>query len=208
MIIDYIKATTNLYGIVSKDKVIEIYNSQNDESITMDELENVVGEDRGEFLLKYHVGIYQNKFVSNRIDLTEHFHKILQIKEYKPYYIPEKEELLKYRDSDYFEENEAYNDMLAFLKTVFFRKSKAEKFAKDIQKSCRLLLDFHERMAFYFDEHHRNTRLNRRGTEFLHLLTVMRFNTRTFEFNGHTAEEVRKIAQPGELESLINYDVE
>lgn len=208
MILDYIKATTNLYGIVSKDKVMEIYNSQNDGAISMEELEELVGEDSGEFLLKHHVGMYQNQFVSNKIDIMEHFHQMLQIKNYKPYYIPEKEELLKYTDSNYFEENKAYNDILAFLKTVFFRKSKAEKFAKEIHRSCVSLLTFHDYMAIYFDKHRRNIRLNRKGSEFLHLLMKMRHNTRAFELNGHTAEEVKDTAHPGEIEWLINYGVE
>jgi len=208
MIIDYIKATTNLYGIVSKDKVIEIYNRQNDESITMVELENVVGEDRGEFPLKYHLGIYQNKFVSLKIDLVEHFDQILEIQKDKPCYIPEKEELLKYVDSDYFHENKAYTEMLAFLKTVFFRKSKAEKFAKEMHRSCVSLITFHDFMAFYFDAHKNNARLNRKGSEFLHLLTKLRYNTRVFELNGYTAEELKGVVDSSEIEQLINYDVE
>lgn len=41
LIIDYIVALTNIYGIVPKDKVVEIYNMQNDDKITIEELENL-----------------------------------------------------------------------------------------------------------------------------------------------------------------------
>ena len=41
LIRDYISALKNLYGIVSKEKVVEIYNIQNEEIITIEQETNI-----------------------------------------------------------------------------------------------------------------------------------------------------------------------
>lgn len=39
LILEYLRATTNLYGIVPLEKVVEIYNQQNEDSIILADLE-------------------------------------------------------------------------------------------------------------------------------------------------------------------------
>lgn len=41
LVIDYIVSLTNLYGIVHKEKVVEIYNMQNDDIIDVSTIETV-----------------------------------------------------------------------------------------------------------------------------------------------------------------------
>lgn len=63
-------------------------------------------------------------------------------------------------------------------------------------------------MEVYFDKYKRNIRLHLKGLEFIHLLMIMRYNTRDFELNGHTAGELKGIVSNREIKRLINYDVD
>lgn len=63
-------------------------------------------------------------------------------------------------------------------------------------------------MAVYFDKYKRNIRLHLKGSEFVHLLMIMRYNTRAFELNGHTAVELKGIVSDREIKRLINIDVD
>ena len=40
LVMQYIKATTTLYGVVPMQKIIEIYNEQNGDGITLDNLKD------------------------------------------------------------------------------------------------------------------------------------------------------------------------
>ena len=40
LVMQYIKATTTLYGVVSMQKIVGIYNEQNDDAITLDNLKD------------------------------------------------------------------------------------------------------------------------------------------------------------------------
>lgn len=112
MIRDYIVALTNLYGIVPKEKVVEIYNQQNEDKMTYVDLGAVSTED----LEKGFVYVYPDHFVNDSIDEFDEFDIYMAEKAGKPYYVPKKQELLKYVDSLYFEDNKAYRKLIAYMK--------------------------------------------------------------------------------------------
>lgn len=94
LILDYIRATTNLYGIAPFEKVMEVYNQQNDDQIGIEDLEVYIDQD----LSEYYVYVYYENFVHETILEFDDFELVLTKKGGKPYYVPEKEELLKYVD--------------------------------------------------------------------------------------------------------------
>ena len=112
LIRDYISALKNLYGIVSKEKIMEIYNTQNQEKITIDQLNDSVDDDFLERTFAYNI---ENHIIDDYLEFVDI--KFFISQQYnKPYYIPKKKELLNYKDSDYFEKNVHYRNLLTFIR--------------------------------------------------------------------------------------------
>ena len=96
----YISALTNLYGILPAELLVEIFNSQNDEKISIEEVNNILNNFPEE-LTKAYVYSYQGYFVHEAVVEFDEFDSLMSEKAGKPYYIPNKEELLKYTDDFY-----------------------------------------------------------------------------------------------------------
>ena len=112
-----------------------------------------------------------------------------KIQEDKPYYIGERR-ITEICNTTILREikNE---ELLAFLKSVSFRKSKAEKFCLEIQNSCRSITTFFSVMLYLSSKRRFLVMGKGKATEFTRLLKNLRYNTRAIEFNGHTAEELK-----------------
>jgi len=104
---DYIISLTRLYGIIQKEKVAEIYNMQNEDKITLIQIERMM-ENEQAMLEKHHVHIDGNYFIHETIMVFDEFDLYMKQKAGKPYYIPNKTELLKYLDQFYFEKTKEY----------------------------------------------------------------------------------------------------
>ena len=115
--IDYIVALTNLYGIVHKEKVSEIYNMQNKEQIEISEIEEIMRRNE-EVLRKQFIYIDGDYFVHEAIIAFDECDLYLEQKAGKPYYIPHKRELLKYTDSEYFEKQKSIISSLGSSKNI------------------------------------------------------------------------------------------
>ena len=107
-IIDYVISLTHLYGIVHKEKVLEIYNSQNEDKVDGQAISNIMKEALKELKDNF-VEIHRDYFVAESILEFRDFDEQLNQSKGKHYYIPEKKELLKYKDELYFEVTKQYN---------------------------------------------------------------------------------------------------
>lgn len=200
LLAQYLRAATNLYGVIHEKELREIYNSQNSPALGKQQFKEETRACSGEALAL----IKNNYFISLAVDDAEIFESTVKIQRGKPRYIPDKEEFLRYQDMKYFEVNEAYTGLLKFLRTCsLFRKAQAEESAKEIQRCCRGLLTFHDTMAYYWAQRRFNIRNKRKAQEFLYLLDILRHNTRAREFNGHTAVELLGIVDGREIRRLI-----
>ena len=186
----YIIAMTNLYGMVPKEKAIEIFNSQNEDKIGMDVIETYMANPPEE-LEESFVYPYKGYFVHEAILEFDAFDEMLAEKADKPYYMPEKEELLKYVDEWYFERNSQYEALFNYVKDNFFKgdAKKAEELCEDIQGTCHArgnvqsILDvFNNRGIGFRDIDHVN--------EVLRLVMDFHNNMRLWENNGHTPHEI------------------
>lgn len=137
-VIDYIMSLTNLYGLIHKDKVLEIYNMQNDEKIDAGVIEEIMN-DAQEMLAKNFVEFNGDYFVSQTIMEFDEFETQLMQRKGKPFYIPKKEELLKYKKETYFEVPKEYDDLLSYLtnKLTDGDEHFAEILLEDIQGICQ-----------------------------------------------------------------------
>lgn len=105
LVMKYIVASTNLYGIVPIEKVVEIYNDQNEEKISLNEVESFLQSTQvKEKLEEGFVYIQSNEFVAEATSEIDEKENLKRITAGKPYYVPGKEELLRYIDEEYFQE--------------------------------------------------------------------------------------------------------
>jgi len=196
----YLVALTNLYGIVHKDKVIEIFNMQNTENISEIIIKkNSVLVDSQSIemhgLNRKFVYTYSNYFVNQSILEYDNPKDLLAQKRNKPYYIPHKEELLRYEDSLYFEMTHEYKNLLKYLKSNVVKNDDrlAESICDDIQLHVQcgdpfseILRLFERRNVIFEDE--------KQLQEIIIYINLLMNNTRIWVNNGHTPNELSGVS--------------
>jgi len=100
---EYIIALSNLYGLVNKNTVLEIYNSQNEDQVTIHDIDKLLANPSKE-LKKAFILTHKDYFVHEAIMENDEFDVLLTKKGDKPHYVLDKSELFKYVDEGYFEE--------------------------------------------------------------------------------------------------------
>lgn len=192
---EYIIALTNLYGMVHKEKLVEVYNSQNDKDISIGEVEKYL-KSPPKVLENSFVYPHKDYFVHEAILVFDEFDLMLTKKSDKPYYVPNKKELLNYVDELYFEKNKEYEKVINYMRKKFpdLPDYEIEEVGEEI----------HDKFAFDFDLQSVFNFLNRRDMEFeseksfeefAFLLVDLSNHTRLWENNGFT---------PRELSNLVN----
>ena len=193
-ITDYIISLTHLYGLVHKDKVVEIYNMQNEEKIEEIDTVKLKADDINIDITELDenfVEVFNDYFVHETIMQFDEFDEELIKRKGKPFYIPRQEDLLKYKDDNYFEINKEYENLLDFVTKHLFdgNKSKAEILVEDVQGHC--LHDFSPRDIFdLFNVRDVSFKDEDQVNEVLRLVMELANNTRIWENNGHTPNEI------------------
>lgn len=130
---DYFDAFAFLYEIIPLRKALEIYNKQNppideevfaqfsdilrhEEPIIYSILgqDDLYGSTKGAYLPLDREIIMDNLLMA---DDAEEYEKLKALQEGKPYYVPEKSELLRYAQDYYFEDNASFYAMVKFLRS-------------------------------------------------------------------------------------------
>jgi hypothetical protein len=207
-LIEYTIALTNLYGLVHKDKVKEIYNSQNDNQVSSRDMEKLLINPPRELGNAF---IYPHKdcFVHEAVLENEEFERLLRKKGNKPYYIPKKNELLKYVNGNYFEETKAQKNLLKYVKKNFFKgeEEKAEWLCEDIQDLNMLGLPM-QSIFDTFNEFNINFKDIDQANEVIQLVTELSNNTRIWENNGYTPHEIFETYEKPNLKPLPEKAIE
>jgi len=182
----YIIALTNLYGMVHKDKIAKIYNRQNTEPVSPEEIEEMSTE-----LDDHFIYLQDEYFVHETILEHELMEEMLMKKGDKPYYVPSKEELLKYVDEWYFEKNKEYQALVNYVKKNFLKNDpeKAEEVCEDIQGILAFGFNMQAVMDVFNSKKISFTDLDQLN-EVTGLVTELGNNIRIWENNGHTPEEI------------------
>lgn len=201
LIVKYIVALTNLYGLVSVQVVTDIYNDQNEEWLTEDDVAVYLSED----LSKHYVYSYKGHFVHETIMEFNDFKSMKKKKADKPYYIPDKEELLKYSNMSYYELPKQYDDLLDYVKKNFFPKDdkKAEMLCENIRSEC--IDDFNLSQVFhYFNLFEVNFKDENQASEVMDLVMNLSNSVRLWENNGYTPNELFEKLEKPNLKPLPN----
>lgn len=202
----YIVALTNLYGIVPKKIVLEAYNAQNKEQVMKETLEKEI-RGSAETLENHFVVSMEGSFVDDSLLMLESdIPELLIEKGDKPYYVPEKTELLRYQDDFYFEKNAAYQAFCAYMEQSFPEdKVSAREVSEEIYDTIHLEGTIN---SLFSDLELMGVKLKTKE-EILHVHNLaldMFYHMRLWGHNGHTLIEIAKI-QDETLENLYPYSL-
>lgn len=201
----YLKAMTNLYGVIPLDKAYEIIDSQNPGLLTEKEFAEYIMVARHEqeyFLLIGEADRYTgNKFETslNRllIDLyllDEKWQSLGTVRTMhadKPYYIPEKNILLRYHDPDYTEPTPQSKAMKNFWhETMNYTAESAKEIFLDLQFFARSVNASVDGVVQYLEDNGIRNLTKAQMTVFLDLYKDMHNHTRMQCNRGHTPEEI------------------
>ncbi|WP_373893922.1 SEC-C metal-binding domain-containing protein [Virgibacillus sp. CBA3643] len=195
MLMDYIISLTNLYGIVHQDKVVEIYNMQNDEKVGATDVDDMAKNHEDE-LAKNFAEVYGDYFVHEAIMEFDEFEQELAKRQGKPFYIPEQNELLKYTDDFYFERTKEYKALKKYVQQHFFHgdASEADLFCDDIHGDIHVGLSLDnifqsfERQGITFESENQ-------VREVMSLVMDLSNSVRLWENNGFTPQELHSQAE-------------
>ncbi len=199
LVLDYIRATTNLYGIAPFEKIMEIYNQQNDDQICIEDLDAYIEQD----LSEYYVYVYYENFVHETILEFDEFDLVQAKKGNKPYYVPEKGELLKYADMNYYETPKQYRELFRYIRKNFFPSDdeKAEMLCENIRWECTDGPDI-QVIFGHFNTAGVDFKNEKQVNEVLQLVMDLANNVRLWENNGHTPHEIFEKFEKPNLGSL------
>ena len=190
LIRDYISALKNLYGIVSKEKVVEIYNIQNEEIINIDQLNDSIDDDFLDKTFAYNV---DNHIIDDYLEF-EDIKYFLSQQFNKPYYVPKKKELLKYKDSNYFEKTAYYRNLLTFVrKEMKINPQLAREICEDIVLSVSMETGSFDGVFFEFERRQIQFRSEEQLIKMVDLVVELSNNNRLQENRGHTPKELSKL---------------
>ena len=193
----YALACSNLYSVIDVSKLVEIINSQTSLAVDSDEVINwcIRRASRDSDSMYF----YENSYIIDEYYGGEaatggmNYEEMLKLQEGKPYYLPNREELLRYADDLYVEENEAFNNMFNYLRTKMkIAVDDAYDYCAHIQLRIRCaslpneVLQDCEKAGLTFH--------NKKQVEgFMKCFAKMLNNTRLPENRGYTAEEISSI---------------
>jgi preprotein translocase subunit SecA len=185
----YIIALTNLFGMVGKSKVMKIYNQQNEEQLSITDIEDFC-EANEEALIEQFVYPIPGFFAHQAIMFTDSVDEMVEEQLGKPYYIPEKEELLQYVDGNYFEKTKEYNDLLKFIESHFVEDpDAAEELCREIHGLKQMQVNTQE-VFNTLDRNNISFENDEQLNEFFMKVSLMANNTRIWENNGFTPNEI------------------
>ena len=192
---EYIAAAAHLYGVIKLDKLVHILNSQHSEAMTEEELAKYAGEmiERGQDILLQD-GILYNGLVANGADESK-LAELTEDLDSKPFYVPEKEELLRYADQSYFEMTPQLAELQAFvLNNMCKDKELVEYLIDDVQLACTnkssmqdLINEFENRKISFKTPVH--------AQRVISLLAEVYNNTRMWSNGGHTLVEMNALEE-------------
>lgn len=200
LVLEYIEALTNLYGVYTPDKLLEIFNAQNaSEPLSLPELNDYLEH----FLSRQQKFVLESGYLINEglaYDEEGELERLLQRIQGKPYYVPDKAELLKYADDSYFEITPQLtalgNYVLAHMSD---NTEMVEYLVDDIQLAASLEVSIQE--LLYEFERRNLTFVNKKQAEQVVALIIDVHNhTRLWSNCGHTPNELK----PGTINNVRN----
>ncbi len=195
LIIQYAIACTSLYGLIEYPKFLEIYNAQNEPTVSSSELRALLADAHyAKQLEKASVFAHKRALVHVAIEYVGNYSAFLDGTIGKPFYVPVKEELLRYADELYYEETSHQEKLGKMLVKDFFGgstlmiKAEMDELVGQLQVVDTdfqgVVREFVGRFEFDDMKH-----LN----EYMQAITMIANNTRIWQNRGHTPHELAQM---------------
>ena len=197
IISNYCSASVCLYGVISVDEFVDVFNHYEDTPTTPEEVLFVIKQfsvkDEVEYTIAGNI-ISGYEFQPQLEDYKENVDSIRSAQIGKPRYLPSKEEFIKYADMDYLEPTQPYADLKAYI-----LKHKLTSYGEGIDGVDGDLLDLHEMIRFGVETSSVYDYFTERGYQFenlhilegfAHLIMNVNNNTRMYGNNGFTPYEL------------------
>ena len=186
----YARAAVNLYGIIRRDEFVEIFNSQNDEQTSVDEvfmilLPNVLKPSRWYGFYKDYIVHYA---VLSNFDWVDHLEKNQSD---KPRYIPQKKEFLEY-EWEWYVDHDHWKNFSDFMLDSFGCHTDIYKACSEIEISVTQTHSLNK-LGEIMEEHNLVFKDEKHIQKFYDAIMTVMNNTRIWENKGHTPEELMKI---------------
>jgi len=197
----YAKAAVNLYGIIRRDEFAGIFNAQNKEQTTADEVYTILLPN----VLKFcYYGFYKDYIVHyvvlHNFDWVEYLERE---QAGKPRYIPKKDQFLQYEWEGY-EDSSHWQDVLNFMLEAFVFNKNTFKGFNEIKNYFTHSNELKEFDAI-MQKHNLLCDSEEQLQKFINLLVLAKNNTRTWENQGYTPNEMMKLlADKRPKEPFIN----
>lgn len=209
LIAAYATAAICLYGVISINEFVDVFNRYEHISTTSEEvsvaLKSLALTDDVEFSIFGNM-ISGPEFQPQFDDYNETVTTIRSCQEGKPRYLPDKEDFLKYTDLDYFEPEQPYADLKAYI-LKYHLTTRGE----GIDGVDGDLIDLREMIQFgvdtasvydYFTERGYQYKSMRVLDDFTKLITNAHNNTRMYDNNGFTPHELANKFERAKLEAI------
>lgn len=108
----YLRCAANYYGHITPRAFLSLFNKYNDEKLLKAELMKYWNKLMRQYDRNY--VLYDNAIISSRVE-TSRIDEIMYYQEGKKFYIPPKDEFLKYIDEYYYEKNEYTESVRSFF---------------------------------------------------------------------------------------------
>jgi Plasmid pRiA4b ORF-3-like protein/SEC-C motif len=192
LLIQYAIACANLYGLIEYPKFLEIYNAQNEPSVSSSELQALLTDFHYIKLLeKESVFVHKRALIHDEIEHVEDYSAFLHGTLGKPFYVPAKEELLRYADDFYYEKTSHQEKLANMLAKDFFGGSTLmirdviDELVGQLQivhvNFQGVVRDFLARFDF---------KDMKQLNEYANAITMIANSTRIWENRGHTPDEL------------------
>lgn len=189
LVVDYILSLTNLLGIVPFDLVLHTYNDQNKKDMDTKNFNNII-EDKSNYIVSKGITIKNNEFISSEIILLNKYDYIKSNRREIPAYIPNRFNLLRYRNKEYFEKGKEYRDLYKLLKKYLNHGGLAEEVANKIGIYCMSIRGT-SNIGFIFSQYRLEFDEKSR-IEIQELIDELGRNSRRWELNGFTENELKE----------------
>lgn len=203
LLLKYIISCTNLYGVVPFYKIVKIYNLQNRPSVSKRNLYAIISDSHYASVLKEKNIIVENgRFIHETLKSYNLLEPLEQVAIGKPYYIPEKEELLRYEDETYYEKTKYQLQLANLIERDFKGQVSAQKEIDNLVGKLQIVnvnfnfvvKNFMERFVFEY-----RSQIN----EYTKLIMEIANTTRLWENRGFTPKELFELSKPRQSKVLV-----
>lgn len=189
----YILAFSNLYGVYEESTLLEVFNNQNEEKLTSEEFYSLLNK----FMEKSGlVQVHNGKFVHEALLEGVGLEELIAEVEGKEYYVPAKEELLKYADEVYIEMTPDHINLKQYLLNLF---NNDEEVAQGLfEDLCLALTDDSlsvEDAIFELEQRDVEIKDRKQLQEYVGAISLVNNNTRKWANRGFTPVEMPEVKQ-------------